>query len=634
MFSDTFLGRISFVYLTLTLMGPALAQVRPPAKDVTGTPDTMPGATLVMASEQETLDSHDTNSAGEIGSNPLNDLVRIFAGLEVAKTSPHADLMNSVAWADYHQRIQQTWQRYKAQQHDRVEAFRDQWLPAEVHQGRDLLYPFAGADFLYADLFFPQATNTFMFGLEPLGDIPGRERLNSAYYNGVIRSTEDLLRLTFFRTKAMREDFQHNGTVPLLGYFIVHRGHVIQDITYLRLDEAGIPHQARLNDASGARITFQDGRNGRMRSIWYWRGDLSNQGLASAPGLAAYIAGLPPSNLYMKAASYLCHHQGFEDACTLFRDRAELSLQEDSGMPLRFFPEEDWNQTFFGQYRDPISIFTDRLYRQQGALKQAFATSDSVHYLPFPLGYHASAHADNLMLAMRKQSTQQLVPGLSPELPPNPTPADQPNAPMVTAQTDASDKTPTTPASRSMIAAVTSEPATPTPLTYPANTLWTRDSSAQANSESTLDAALSNSEPLSPPASLQQQLDAAGLVYKINDSGTLWLIYSVDNSRTQLTFIAPETKNINGQETHEIWSVGFLSEDDTLSVDATTQLLKDNAATDAGAWELGRFLGKAAGIFRTRIPASANWQTLSKAVETVATTADQQERALMGADEL
>ncbi|MBK5970065.1 MULTISPECIES: hypothetical protein [Thiorhodovibrio] len=514
---------------------------------------------MVSPADPEAL----AKQAVSVRSNPLNDSIRILAGLKVSESSPHADLMDSAAWQNYHQQIQRTWQRYNTQQHDKVESFRDQWLPPDVNQGRDLLYPFAGADFLYADLFFPRATNIYMFGLEPLGEIPGRERLNSTYYNGVIRSTEDLLRLTFFRTKAMREDFRHNGTVPLLSYFIVHRGHTIKDITYLRLDEDGIPHQAPLPEATGARIAFQDGRSGRMRHVWYWRGDLGNQAFANTPGLKHYVAGLPPSNLYMKAASYLCHHRGFEDACSLFRDRAVLSLQEDSGMPLRYFPEEVWDQTFFGQYREPISVFTDQLYRQGNALRNAFATAEQVHELPFPLGYHASARTDNLMLAVRKDQIDQ-----------QPVPPQQ--APAPSAET----------------------------------------------------------EPPAQPAGLRQQLEAAGIAYKTHSSGTISLVQSVDNSRTQLTFIAPEPKPVGGLAMREIWSVGYLSDDDELSVDTTVQLLKENAATDQGAWELGQFLGKAAGIFRTRIPADANWQTLANALQSVSATADRKEQTLMGTDEL
>ncbi|WP_143741804.1 hypothetical protein [Thiorhodovibrio frisius] len=643
MFSYRFLRQITFVLLMPCLAGASLAQNQPPPHDVPGaraaTTAVPPAAsgTLASITARETAEANGNDTAGDnIPSNPLNDLVRILAGLRVSEQSRYADLMDSAAWQNYHQRIQQTWQRYDTQQHEKVEAFRDQWLPPETHQGRDLLYPFAGADFLYADLFFPQATNIYMFGLEPLGEIPGRERLNSAYYNGVIRSTEDLLRLTFFRTKAMREDFRHNGTVPLLSYFIVHRGHSIQDITYLRLDETGMPYQAQPQDASGARIAFYDARSSRMRYIWYWRGDLSNQGLASTPGLAAYITGLPPSNLYMKAASYLCHHQGFENACTLFRDRALLSLQEDSGMPLRFFPEEDWNQTFFGQYRDPISVFTDGLYRQNNALRNAFATADRVHDLPFPLGYHASARADNLMLAVRRDQANEATPDSAPAKERVP---EQEVAPQITDQAPAATPRPADTQEAPALPSPEQPPvaaAAPKPTTIPAPepTVAATPPKPSQETRPEIQPVVANAPHQDKAVNLQQQLDAAGITYKINESGTIWLIQPVDNSRTQLTFLAPDPKPVGGLAMRDIWSVGYLSEDDALSVDTTTQLLKDNAATDEGAWELGRFLGKAAGIFRTRIPADADWQTISQTLRIVATTADRKERVLMGNDNL
>jgi hypothetical protein len=616
-------------------------------------------------------------------SNPLNDRVRILAGLPVDPRSEEAEHMESSAWQEYQRQIEQTWTRYNQQQHAKVEAFRDQWLPAEVHRGRDLLYPFAGADFLYADLFFPDASNIYMFGLEPLGEIPGREQLNRAYYQGVVRATEDLLRLTFFRTKAMREDFRDNGTVPLLCYFIVHRGHSIRDITYLRLDDTGIPYQSAPAEATGARIAFLDAKQARMRYLWYWRGDLSNHAFASTPGFKRYIAELPPANLYMKAASYLCHHQGFADACTLFRDRAELSLQEDSGMPLRFFPEQDWSQRFFGQYRDPIAIFTDRLYRQNNALKQAFATAEQVHELTFPLGYHASARADNLMLALRRQQPEAPAP-----TPPQETPllAEDPETAaaaaaqqIAVATTTAIEPTPephsgldsgldskpnseqaTKKASATETETETAAAGTPDEQPVPSTTsaqasaapTEARTAAAQPAPKSEPESGpesgpASKSEPgpelvpestpasaRSQPRDIQAQLKAAGMAYKTNENGVIWLIQSVDTTRTQLTFIAPEPKPVAGQPMRDIWSIGYLSTEDSLPADTLVQLLKDNAATNLGAWEFGEFLGKAAGIFRARVPADADWQSLTTAMRTVATIADRKERELMGNDEL
>lgn len=546
-------------------------------------------------------------------SNPLNDLVHILSGLPVAEDSPYADLMGSAAWQNYHQQITQTWKHHDEQQHAQVAAFRQQWLPESVHQGRDLIYPFAAADFLYADLFFPQARNIYMFGLEPLGNIPGREQLSSAYYQGVIRATEDLLRLTFFRTKAMRDDFRHNGTVPLLCYFIVHRGHTVTDIAYLELDDSGVPMETDFASAQGARIAFQDGGTGQMRNVWYWRGDLSQQALARNAPFRHYIAGLPPSNLYLKAASYLCHHAGFEEACTLFRDRARLSLQEDSGLPLRYYPEPDWERTFFGQYRDPVSVFTDRLYRQNGALRQAYAQTDQVHELPFRLGYHASARADNLMLAIRRDASPEMLP--------------EPPAELVelvdneiaeVAQPQEIQDRPKVPEAEPLAVAT---PISPPP---PVQRQTTFLGGGRAL----------NPAPSSPSNSPQEQLDAAGIRYRINNAGHLWLIQPVGQTRTQLIFIDSETTNTAGLRTRDVWSVGYLAEEAALPDRIAVELLRENAQLPDGAWEIGRFLRREAAIFRVQVDAEADWETLAATLNQVSLTADRKEQALTGEDEL
>ena len=332
----------------------------------------------------------------------LNEIAHIYAGLEVDSTSALYTLTQTPEWQEYHNQITDTWNNYDTVQHDKVEDFREQWLPAEVRGGRDLLYPFAGADFLYADLFFPDAENTYMFGLEPLGTIPKEEMLDKGYYNGVVRATRDLLRLTYFRTNWMREDFKKNGVVPLLCYFIVHRGHDVSDVEFVKPDEHGNLVSVDPDSATGARVEFIDHRTNKVRNVIYFQGDISDAALSKDLAMKQYIENLPQCNLYMKAASYICYHWQFDTICQTFVDHAELCLQEDSGAPLRYFPEANWDRKFFGTYVYPIPLFTDRIYRQKDELKNAFANPDQVYELPFPLGYHSLAGTDNLTLAIRK----------------------------------------------------------------------------------------------------------------------------------------------------------------------------------------------------------------------------------------
>lgn len=593
---------------------------RTPAKVVTGA-DAPPGDILAYAEPPDRLQpGMDPGAASDwSASNPLNDLVRVFAGLPVAPESSYFELTETPAWQQYHDRITATWAQHDQTQHARVAAFRDQWLSATVHRDRDLLYPFAGADFLYADLFFPTAKNIYMFGLEPLGEIPEREQLTSGYFNGVVRATEDLLRLTFFRTNAMRDDFRQNGTVPLLCYFIVHRGHTVKDIVYLRLDQAGVPLETDLPDATGARIAFRDGKSGAMRNLWYWRGDLSNQAFANALGLKRYVADLPASNLYMKAASYLCYHQAFSDACGLFRDRAVVSLQEDSGMPVRFFPKDEWNHTLFGQYRYPIAIFTDRIYRQNDELKTLFAQSDHVHELPFRLGYHASARADNLMLAIRKTA-------LAGE-PQNGTQVahTEPEAPPLDTTVDAIAEETATAAA--IEASVAGESSKRSPQEVEADT---QQAAVQAPPIEDVIAV----EESPPDNNLAQTLSAAGIAYQVNQRGHLSFVTQVSRERTQLVFIASETKRVGNLDWREVWSIGYLTADPSLPESVAIDLLEENATSEQGAWEAGQFLGQRAGIFKARVPADADWSTLETTFQLVSAIADRKESELIGNDNL
>ncbi len=367
------------------------------------------GATSKEKNQELNQEVSDTSAIAEalpetavVKNRELNEIARIYAGLEVDSTSSFFNLTKADEWQDYHNQITETWNNYDTLQHGKVEDFREKWIPDDVRGGRDLLYPFAGADFLYADLFFPDAENVYMFGLEPLGTIPMAGMLGKDYYDGVVRSTRDLLRLTFFRTNWMREDFKNNGVVPLLCYFIVHRGHAVSDVEFVRPGANGALLVSEPDSATGARVEFIDSRTGRYRNVIYFQGDISDAALAKDARMTEFIRNLPECNLYMKAASFICYHWQFDTICQTFVNHAKLCLQEDSGAPLRYFPESDWNRTFFGTYVYPISLFTDKIYRQNDELKKAFEDPENVNQLPFPLGYHSLAGTDNLMLAVRK----------------------------------------------------------------------------------------------------------------------------------------------------------------------------------------------------------------------------------------
>ena len=127
-----------------------------------------------------------------------------------------------------------------------------------------------------------------------------------------------------------------------------------------------------------------------------------NHGPLLISEILKYLNNIPAGNSYLKAASYLCHHSNMSEFRTFILNKSKLVLQEDSGIPYRFFPKEKWGIKLYGKYVKPFRIFTDKLYVQEN-LRNDFNDPSMTHPLPFRLGYHSSTRNDNLMLAVLKQ---------------------------------------------------------------------------------------------------------------------------------------------------------------------------------------------------------------------------------------
>jgi hypothetical protein len=101
----------------------------------------------------------------------------------------------------------------------------------------------------------------------------------------------------------------------------------------------------------------------------------------------------------MKSAAYVM----FEPQASIVRqfvlDRSRYVLQEDSGIPFRYFDPSVWAFQFYGTYSGPISSFK-RDY--QADLARVFKTGRDIKPLPFGIGYHFQVDTANLLFATRK----------------------------------------------------------------------------------------------------------------------------------------------------------------------------------------------------------------------------------------
>ena len=85
----------------------------------------------------------------------------------------------------------------------------------------------------------------------------------------------------------------------------------------------------------------------------------------------------------LKAASYLMHSNNFSQVRDFLLAHSKIILQDDSGIPYRFFSKDKWNIRHCGRYVGPINRFKE--YPQPDLAKENAASKPAP--LEFSFGY-------------------------------------------------------------------------------------------------------------------------------------------------------------------------------------------------------------------------------------------------------
>lgn len=338
-------------------------------------------------------------AAAEQAATP-NDVARFIAGLEPRPDSALAPLTREAGWQQHARMLNAAWTKVER---DRLARIRT-WSAEHLREPQPVvLYMFSGPDFLYVDAFFPDRSVYVLSGLEPVGEIPAitpalRHSLGSALA-GLRGSVGSALNLSFFITDEMRSDLRGgrlNGVLPVLYLFLARSGKTIHEVTLIGIDKDGTVVASGTRDAApGVKIAFS-GPEGKMQTLYYVQTDLSDHGLKRS-GFLRFCEQLGIADAFIKSASYLLHSDSFATLRGFLLGRTVALVQDDSGIPVRYFKSSEWRLRPFGRYLGPISIFTGRY---QKGLSDIYRRSDPPR-LSFGVGYRWRPNESNLLLALR-----------------------------------------------------------------------------------------------------------------------------------------------------------------------------------------------------------------------------------------
>ena len=336
--------------------------------------------------------------------DPIADATAKFlAGLPVRET-PLESYVNVPGWTTHATDLDHAWKQLEQRQLARIRAWAPQALGPAYDENGPMFYMFSGPDFLYANAFFPNASNYILCGVEPVGPLPEIEKiphpaLGSALAN-LRKSLDNVLSFSFFITKNMKVDLkqtQLSGTLPILYVFLARAGCTIDSVESVALGRDGNFAPEGKGTTPGVRIVFT-GPAGRQQTLYYFMTDLANWAVKVNPNFMKFCDQQGKGATFLKAASYLMHSNNFSQIREFLLTHSNVILQDDSGIPYRYFAKDKWDIRFHGRYIGPINRFLEH-----GQLDLAKENAAGLpQNLPFSFGYQWQPSRSSLIVATPK----------------------------------------------------------------------------------------------------------------------------------------------------------------------------------------------------------------------------------------
>ena len=365
-------------------------------------------------------------------SREANDVARYLAGLQSRPGSPFAEMEANAAWKAHAAAFDAEFAKYEKTRIPAMRSFQKTELSGPSFDRANLFYPFGGPDFLNAAIFFPDRDNYFFVGLEPPGSVPTFKQFAgqdiATQLPRMRKTLRSLLSLSYFQTLEMAIQVKGqitDGLLPLMlvqmtrsGYDIVGSSPVtINDEGFIvkpeDIHEAPAPEPAPGKKAPvhpkrtpGIVIAFQKEGTSKVQKLYYFSTDVIDSAIKHNKPFLAFMPRMQPMDAMYKAASYLSHRDTFSIIRSNVLDLSEAVVEDDSGIPYRFFDHGKWDITLYGGYTSPIPIFKTRL---QPDLKAAYSSGAvPVKALEFGIGYSVFKSSSNLLVAKKKTQVAKL----------------------------------------------------------------------------------------------------------------------------------------------------------------------------------------------------------------------------------
>jgi hypothetical protein len=315
-------------------------------------------------------------------------------------------------WKGYAAQTDSSWTDVNSKRFQSMRIWSETDLHGSFKDSNVLFYPFGGPDIITAFQLFADADTYILIGLEPVGNLPEvlkwKAPVMKQYFADMDSSLSYFYLKSYFITREMLEDLQNNridGVLPILCFFLERSGASILDIRRIEFDDAGksieIPYERQLKRSKrpyGVVIDTYSAASEKRRKVYYFSSDLADAAFNPGSKFYPFLDSFATMNVFVKSASYLLHYKEFSNIRNLILAKSRSILEDDTGIPYRFFKPDEWSVRLFGIYAKPVKDFRGV---DQPDLEAAFRMNKP-EQLPFDVGYHWKTDLSLLMLAQRK----------------------------------------------------------------------------------------------------------------------------------------------------------------------------------------------------------------------------------------
>lgn len=343
-----------------------------------------------------------------------NDVARYLAGMEVREQSVLWPKTKEPRYREHQRFMDSLWDKIQKSTIDVIVPWRDANVPS-VSSRATAFYPLSGADFINLYTFFPNSRRYLMIAMEPEGNVSLlRDHESQRLINGLTPIEKGIYLYgvnNYFQSKVMAQEMTNTllpGTTPALLIFMARMGLVIKSVDNVVIGDSGDlvslanpPVKHEKGKIYGTRICFT-GRDGSARELVYLSMKIGSRSVDPSTPEGKYLGRLHNMKTMMKSAVYLLHHRPFDGVRDFILKRSILMVQDDSGIPYRFFTQ-GWSVSLYGKYR-PAMALKYCMPVSQPDLKDRYLAGAPL--IPFNFGYGIlfGPGQSNLMVAKKCSS--------------------------------------------------------------------------------------------------------------------------------------------------------------------------------------------------------------------------------------